>query len=58
MLNIIDEFPRECLAILVACKTTSQGVIDILFHLNIFHGVPEYIRSDNGPEITAKAIRT
>ena len=58
MLNIIDEFTRECLAILVARKITSQDVIDLLFHLIIFRGVPEHIRSDNGPEFTAKAIRT
>jgi len=58
ILNIIDEFTRECLAILVARKITSQDVIDILFHLIIFRGVPEHLRSDNGPEFTAKAIRT
>ena len=58
ILNIIDEFTRECLAILVARKITSQDVIDLLFNLIIFRGVPEHIRSDNGPEFTAKAIRT
>jgi putative transposase len=58
MLNIIDEFTQECLAILVARKITSQDVIDLLFHLIIFRGVPEHIRSDNGPELSAKAIRT
>jgi transposase InsO family protein len=57
ILNIIDEFTRECLAILVACKIKSQDVIDLLFHLFIFRGIPEHIRSDNGPEFTAKAIR-
>ena len=57
ILNIIDEFTRECLAILVARKITSQDVIDLLFHLFIFRGIPEHIRSDNGPEFTAKAIR-
>jgi transposase InsO family protein len=58
MLNIIDEFTRECLAILVAREIASQDVIDLIFHLIIFRGVPEHIRSDNGPEFTAKAIRT
>ena len=58
ILNIIDEFTRECLAILVARKIKSQEVIDALFHLFIFRGIPAYLRSDNGPEFTAKAIRS
>jgi transposase InsO family protein len=58
ILSIIDEFTRECLAILVARKIKNQDVIDVLFHLFIFRGIPAYIRSDNGPEFTAKAIRT
>ena len=57
ILNIIDEYTRECLAILVACKITNQDVINLLFNLFILRGIPEYIRSDNGPEFTAKAIR-
>jgi putative transposase len=57
ILNIIDEYTRECLAILVARKITNQGVIDLLFQLFIFRSIPEHIRSDNGPEFTAKAIR-
>ena len=57
ILNIIDEFTRECLAILVARKIKTQDAIDILFHLFIFRGIPAHIRSDNGPEFTAKAIR-
>jgi len=57
ILNIIDEYTRECLAILVARKIRNQDVIDILFHLFIFQGIPEHIRSDNGPEFTAKAVR-
>jgi len=56
ILNIIDEFTRECLAMLVARKITTQDVIDLLFHLFIFRGIPEHLRSDNGPEFTAKAI--
>ena len=58
ILNIIDEFTRECLAILVARKIKTQDVIDLLFHLFIFRGIPEHLRSDNGPEFTAKAIRS
>ena len=57
MLNIIDEYTRECLAILIKRSITSQDVIDRLFELFIFRGIPEHIRSDNGPEFTAKAIR-
>ena len=58
MLNIIDEYSRECLAILVKRHITSQDVIDRLFELFIFSGIPEHIRSDNGLEFTAKAIRS
>jgi transposase InsO family protein len=57
MLNIIDEYTRECLAILVKRRITSQDVIDRLFELFVLKGIPEHIRSDNGPEFTAKAIR-
>ncbi len=57
MLNIIDEYSRECLAIEVKRKITSQDVIDQLFELFILRGIPEHIRSDNGPEFTAKAAR-
>ena len=57
LLNIIDEYTRECLTILVKRRITSQDVIDVLFELFIFRGIPEHIRSDNGPEFTAKAVR-
>ena len=57
ILNIIDEFTRESLSARVDRKITSQNVIDELFHLFIFHGIPEHIRSDNGPEFTASAVR-
>lgn len=57
ILTIIDEFTRECLAILVDRRITSQHVIDKLFQLFVFGRVPEHIRSDNGPEFTARAIR-
>jgi len=57
ILTIIDEYTRECLAILVDRRITSQDVIEQLFYLFVFRGVPEHIRSDNGPEFTAKAIR-
>jgi len=57
ILNIIDEYTRECLGILVKRCITSQDVIDLLFELFIFRGIPEHLRSDNGPEFTAEAIR-
>jgi len=57
VLNIIDEYTRECLAALVERKIKSQDVLDQLFNLFVFRGVPEHIRSDNGPEFTARAIR-
>ncbi len=57
ILNIIDEYTRECLAIMIARKIKQQDVIDLLFHLFIFRGIPEHIRSDNGSEFTAKAVR-
>jgi len=57
ILTVIDEYSRECLSIKVARKITSQDVIDELFNLFIFRGIPGHIRSGNGPEFTAKAIR-
>ena len=57
ILTIIDEYTRECLAILVDRRITSQDVIDKLYQLFVFRGLPEHIRSDNGPEFTARAIR-
>ncbi len=57
MLTVLDEYSRECLAILVERRITSDHVIDQLFNLFVFRGIPEHIRSDNGPEFTAKAIR-
>jgi|TARA_X000001036_G_C20600524_1_gene774742 transposase InsO family protein len=56
-LNIIDEFSRECLAIRVNRKLNSTDVIDALTDLFIIRGVPAYIRSDNGPEFIADAVR-
>ena len=56
ILNTIDEYTRECLAILAKRRITSQDIIDQLFQLIIFSGIPEHIGSDNGPEFTAKAV--
>ena len=56
-LNIIDEFTRECLAIKVNRKLNSLDVIDELFKLFIYRGIPDHMRSDNGSEFTAKIVR-
>ena len=58
MLNVIDEYTRECLAIRVARKLNGTDVIDVLSDLFILHGVPGHVRSDNGPEFVAKAVRS
>src|SRR5829696_3555368 len=57
MLNVIDEFTHECLAIRVARKLKAMDVIDVLSDLFILRGVPGHIRSDNGPEFVAKAVQ-
>ena len=57
MLNVIDEFTRECLAIRIDRKLNSTAVIDVLTDLFVLRGVPSHIRSDNGPEFIAKAVR-
>ncbi|MDY8109120.1 IS3 family transposase [Fulvimarina sp. 2208YS6-2-32] len=57
MLNIIDEFTRECLAIRIDRKLNSINVIDVLTDQFILRGPPEHVRSDNGPEFVAKAVR-
>jgi len=57
MLNIIDEYTRECLCIKAARKITAQDVLEELFDLIVEKGLPDHIRSDNGPEFTAKSVR-
>ena len=56
-LNLIDEYTRECLAIHVGRRIDSSQVIDVLAEAMIEHGIPEHIRSDNGPEFVAKVLR-
>ena len=56
-LNILDEFSRECLTIKVRRRLNSTDVIDALTDLFILRGVPAFIRSDNGPEFIALAVR-
>jgi putative transposase len=57
MLNVIDEFTHECLAIRVGRKLKATDVIDVLSDLFILRGVPGHVRSDNGPEFVAKAVQ-
>jgi transposase InsO family protein len=57
MLTVIDEYSRECLAIEVARSIRSQNVLDCLAELFVHRGTPDHIRSDNGPEFTAQAVR-
>ena len=56
-MNVLDEFSRECLAIKVDRKLNSTNVIDALTDLFIMRGSPAFIRSDNGPEFIAQALR-
>ena len=57
MLCVIDEYTRECLAIRVERRLNSRDVLDVLGELFVRHGAPEHIRSDNGPEFIAIALR-
>ena len=56
LLTVVDEFTRECLAIDVARRLTSDDVLERLSDLFVRRGVPGHIRSDNGPEFTAKVV--
>jgi len=57
MLTIIDEYTRECLDIVVERSLRSPDVIETLAELFLRKGLPEHIRSDNGPEFCAKAVQ-
>ena len=56
-LNVIDEFEHICLASVPARHFKTKDVIEVLADLMLEHGIPEFIRSDNGPEFIAKALR-
>ena len=53
MLTLIDEYTRECLALRVARRLGSLQVIETLADVMLVRGIPEHIRSDNGPEFIA-----
>jgi transposase InsO family protein len=57
MLTVLDEHSRECLAVTVGRSLNSDDVLETLTRLFAEHGPPAYIRSDNGPELTAKVVR-
>ena len=57
LLTVIDEYSRACLAIRAARGIRSADVIEALAELMVTRGVPDHIRSDNGPEFTAQAVR-
>ena len=57
MLVVVDEFTRECLAIRVGRRLGSEEVLEVLAELLVRHGPPEHIRSDDGPEFAATAVR-
>jgi putative transposase len=58
ILNVMDEFTREGLAVAAASSMPAKFVIGVLLGLFAEHGHPKYLRSDNGPEFVAKAVRT
>ena len=58
MLSVVDEYTRECLTIEVARRFTGRKVVEVLDELFRQRGRPEYLRSDNGPEFAARAVRT
>jgi transposase InsO family protein len=57
MLNVLDEFTHEYLAIRIARRLKAIDVIDVLSDLFFLRGIPSHIRSDNGPEFVAEAVR-
>ena len=57
MPTVIDEYTRECLAIVVARRLRADDVLQVLADLFVERGPPEHIRSDNGPEFAAMAVR-
>lgn len=57
-LSVVDEFTRECLAVEVERSMTAGDVVDVLVELASLRGMPKHVRSDNGPEFIASAIRS
>jgi transposase InsO family protein len=57
ILAVIDEFTRECLALLVDRSITSNEVVDLLEWLILIYWKPQHIRSDNGPELISHKVQ-
>jgi len=57
LLTLVDEYTRECLSIDVARRMNSDDVLERLSWMFAIRGVPDHLRSDNGPEFTAKVVR-
>jgi transposase InsO family protein len=57
LLTLIDEYTRNCLAIRVSRRLNSYDLIETLADLMLLHGIPEHMRSDNGPEFVAERLR-
>jgi hypothetical protein len=57
LLNIVDEFTRECLTIEIARRFTGKKVVEVLKELFAIRGCPKFIRSDNGPEFACQAVK-
>jgi transposase InsO family protein len=58
ILAVVDEFTRECLALIVDRRMRCGGVIETLRELFLVRGVPRHIRSDNGPELIARRLKS
>lgn len=57
ILPVVDEFTRECVVMLVGRRLTARDVIGALARAAGERGMPEHLRSDNGPEFIAAAVR-
>jgi putative transposase len=57
ILSLLDEYTRECLALRVARRLNSRDVIETLSDVMLWRGIPEHLRSDNGPEFVAQQLR-
>lgn len=57
ILAVLDEYTRECLALVSARSISSRDVLQLLDWLFLVRGVPAHIRSDNGPEFVARRVR-
>ena len=57
ILSVVDEYSRECLALVVARRLRATDVLETLADLFVTHGVPAHLRSDNGPEFSAELVQ-